>query len=51
MKQIIAGHGSGGKLMNEMIASVIKSIHGPESIQIDDSAILDLPCNKNCIHH
>jgi len=46
MKQIIAGHGSGGKLMNEMIASVIKSILGPESIQIDDSAILDLPATK-----
>jgi len=40
MEEILAGHGSGGRLMNDMIDSVIKKILGPDSIQIDDSAVL-----------
>ena len=46
MKKILAGHGSGGKLMNDMISSIIKKKIGNDSIQIDDSAILDLPNSK-----
>lgn len=42
MKKILAGHGSGGKLMNDMISSIIKKKIGNDSIQIDDSAILDI---------
>lgn len=38
---IRSGHGSGGRLMNEMIEGIIKEILGPESIQLDDSAILE----------
>jgi hydrogenase expression/formation protein HypE len=39
------GHGSGGKLMFELINRVIKKNIGPTSLQLDDSAILD-PGNK-----
>lgn len=46
MKKILAGHGSGGRLMNEMISSVIKKKLGNESIQIDDSAILEVPGSR-----
>ncbi len=46
MKKILAGHGSGGKLMNDMICSIIKKKLGNDSIQIDDSAILDIPNSK-----
>lgn len=42
MKKILPGHGSGGKLMNDMISGMIKEILGKDSIQIDDSAVLDL---------
>lgn len=38
--RILAGHGSGGKLMNELIAGHIRRVLGPESVQLDDSAIL-----------
>lgn len=41
MKKILPGHGSGGKLMNDMISGLIKEILGRDSIQIDDSAVLD----------
>ncbi len=40
MAHIMAGHGSGGKLMNDMINSVIRQILGENSIQLDDSAVL-----------
>lgn len=43
---ILAGHGSGGKLMNRMINTVIREILGPTSIQLDDSAILDIPARR-----
>ena len=46
MKKILAGHGSGGRLMNEMIGSTIKKKLGNNSIQIDDSAILDIPVSR-----
>lgn len=39
---ILSGHGSGGKLMYEMIENIIKRSLGPESIQLDDSAILHI---------
>jgi len=38
--RILAGHGCGGKLMNELIAGHIRRVLGPESVQLDDSAIL-----------
>ena len=42
IKKILPGHGSGGKLMNDMISKTIKEILGKDSIQIDDSALLKL---------
>ncbi|HOP62887.1 MAG TPA: hydrogenase expression/formation protein HypE [Spirochaetota bacterium] len=42
MKKILPGHGSGGKLMNDMISGLIKEVLGKDSIQIDDSAVLEL---------
>ncbi len=45
-KKILPGHGSGGKLMNDMISGMIKEILGKDSIQIDDSAVLDLSSGK-----
>jgi hydrogenase expression/formation protein HypE len=41
-KTIQPGHGSGGKLMNEMIDSVIRKRFGSDSVQLDDSAILSI---------
>ena len=46
MKTIQPGHGSGGKLMNELINSVIRSRFGSENIQLDDSAILDISSDR-----
>lgn len=46
MKKILPGHGSGGKLMNDMISGMIKEILGKDSIQIDDSAVLDIEGGK-----
>ena len=40
--RILAGHGSGGKLMNEMIGGLIRRVLGPESVQLDDSAVLSV---------
>jgi hydrogenase expression/formation protein HypE len=45
-KKILPGHGSGGKLMNDMISGMIKEILGKDSIQIDDSAVLDIASGK-----
>jgi hydrogenase expression/formation protein HypE len=39
-KKILPGHGSGGKLMNEMIDTVIRKRFGEGSVQLDDSAVL-----------
>ncbi len=44
--KILSGHGSGGKLMNEMIENVIKKMLGPDSIQLDDSAVLRIANEK-----
>lgn len=41
-KKILPGHGSGGKLMNEMIDSVIRRRFGNDSVQLDDSALLSV---------
>ncbi len=46
LKKILPGHGSGGKLMNDMISGMISSILGKDSIQIDDSAVLDISQGK-----
>lgn len=46
MKTIQPGHGSGGKLMNELIHTVIMSRFGTDNIQLDDSAILDIDAGK-----
>jgi hydrogenase expression/formation protein HypE len=40
--RIFSGHGSGGKLMNEMIGGLIRRVLGPESVQLDDSAVLSV---------
>ncbi len=45
-KKILPGHGSGGKLMNDMISGMIKELLGKDSIQIDDSAVLDISAGK-----
>lgn len=39
---ILLGHGSGGKLMNELINGLIKETFGPDSLQLDDAAILTI---------
>ncbi len=44
--RILAGHGSGGKLMNEMIGGLIRRILGMESVQLDDSAVLHTETGK-----
>src|SRR4030042_2849365 len=40
IKKILPGHGSGGKLMNEMIETVIRRRLGTDNVQLDDSAVL-----------
>lgn len=45
-EKILLGHGSGGKLMNELIMDEIVSAFGKDSIQLDDSAILDVGKGK-----
>jgi hydrogenase expression/formation protein HypE len=45
-KKILPGHGSGGKLMNEMIESVIRNRFGADSVQLDDSAILTVGAER-----
>ena len=37
---IMPGHGSGGRLMNELIESVIRRRLGIDSVQLDDAAVL-----------
>ena len=44
--KILAGHGSGGRLMNDMIDNLIRRTLGLESIQLDDSAVLDIVPGK-----
>ncbi len=44
--RISPAHGSGGKIMNEMINSLIRETLGPDSIQLDDSAVLDISSEK-----
>jgi hydrogenase expression/formation protein HypE len=39
-ERILSAHGSGGKLMNDLIEKVIRKILG-DSVQLDDAAILD----------
>ncbi|MBN2158538.1 MAG: hydrogenase expression/formation protein HypE [Spirochaetes bacterium] len=39
-KKIVAGHGSGGKLMNDMIEKVIRARFGRDILQLDDAAVL-----------
>jgi hydrogenase expression/formation protein HypE len=41
-KKILPGHGSGGKLMNEMIDRVIRARFGGDHVQLDDSALLSI---------
>lgn len=43
---IRSGHGSGGRLMNEMIEGIIREILGPENVQLDDSAVLNVQSNR-----
>ncbi|MCP4217190.1 MAG: hydrogenase expression/formation protein HypE [bacterium] len=40
-KKIRLGHGSGGKLMNELINKLIRETFGTNSLQLDDSAVLE----------
>ncbi len=44
--KIESGHGAGGKLMNDLIESVIKKHLGAHSIYPDDSAVLELSSEK-----
>lgn len=44
--RILAGHGSGGKLMNEMIGGLIRRVLGPENVQLDDSAVLSIGAER-----
>lgn len=44
--KILLGHGSGGKLMNDLIKNVIEEIFGKDDLQIDDSAILSISNKK-----
>ncbi|MCP4148736.1 MAG: hydrogenase expression/formation protein HypE, partial [bacterium] len=44
--KILMGHGSGGKLMNDLINDRIKEIFGTDSLQLDDSAILPVATEK-----
>ncbi len=46
MDIIVPGHGSGGKMMNDLINNTIKSILGSDTIQLDDSAILTVPVHS-----
>lgn len=46
MERILPGHGSGGRLMSDLIDSVIRESLGRESIQLDDAAVLDLPAGR-----
>ncbi|TFH43010.1 MAG: hydrogenase expression/formation protein HypE [Chrysiogenales bacterium] len=41
-KKVLPGHGSGGRLMNEMIDGVIRARFGEGSVQLDDSALLTI---------
>jgi hydrogenase expression/formation protein HypE len=41
-EKILLGHGSGGKLMSELIENVIRGILGEEAIQLDDSAVFNI---------
>ncbi len=38
--KILLGHGSGGKLMNELIHGLIRETFGTDSLQLDDSAVV-----------
>jgi hydrogenase expression/formation protein HypE len=40
--KILPGHGSGGRLMNELIDTVIRTRLGGTSVQLDDSAVLEV---------
>ncbi|MCK5056265.1 MAG: hydrogenase expression/formation protein HypE [Candidatus Aminicenantes bacterium] len=44
--KILMGHGSGGKLMNDLINGLIKDKFGPCSLQLDDSAVLPIGSNN-----
>lgn len=44
--KILLGHGSGGKLMNQLINDVIRETFGKDHVQLDDSALLDPPAGK-----
>jgi len=41
-EKIMLGHGSGGKLMNELIDEVICTTINTETLQLDDSALLSV---------
>ena len=41
--KILMGHGSGGKLMNNLIGEVISGIFDKNDLQLDDSAVLSIP--------
>ena len=47
-EKILMAHGNGGSLMNELINDIIGEIFGKNSLQLDDSAILD-PKNKKIV--
>ena len=46
MDTIQSGHGSGGRMMNDMIDGLIRATLGPDSIQLDDSALLEVGAGR-----
>ena len=45
-KQILLGHGSGGKLMHELIETVFRSLLPAPTQSLNDSAVFDLPAGQ-----
>ena len=45
-ERILMAHGNGGERMNDLIGNLITEILGKESIQLDDSAVLEFAGGK-----
>ncbi len=44
--KILMSHGNGGEMMNDLINEIIRKIFGETSVQMDDSAIVNVNCEK-----
>ena len=48
-KKIMMAHGGGGRLMGELIAkTIVPKFGGGQSVQLTDSAVVDVPAGKLC---